>query len=78
MPGARLPHMKKHLVWLLLAVALLVVAGLGFAWFGPVQVGNKKVMLDFLLGRSIEASGSRSIPPTCPSPAGRSRLRPAT
>jgi glucose/arabinose dehydrogenase len=54
MPGARLPHMKKHLVWLLLAVALLVVAGLGFAWFGPVQVGNKKVMLDFLLGRSIE------------------------
>jgi glucose/arabinose dehydrogenase len=45
--------MKKLLVLLLLALALLVVAGLGYVWFGPVQVGNKKVMLDFLLGRSI-------------------------
>jgi glucose/arabinose dehydrogenase len=61
MPGARLPHMKKHLVWLLLAVALLVVAGLGFAWFGPVQVGNKKVMLDFLLGRSIEPPTAQQV-----------------
>lgn len=36
-------------------VALLVVClGLiGFVWFGPVTVGNKKVLLDFVLGRSI-------------------------
>jgi glucose/arabinose dehydrogenase len=46
--------MKKVLLWLLLTVALLVVAGIGFVWFGPVQVGNKKVMLDFLLGRGIQ------------------------
>ena len=35
-------------------IALLVVAGLAFVWLGPVQVGNKKAMLDFLLGRGIE------------------------
>ena len=53
-PAARLPRMKKVLPWLLLTVALLVVAVSGYVWFGPVQVGNKKVMLDFLLGRGIE------------------------
>lgn len=61
MPGARLPHMKKLLVLLLLAVALLVVAGLGYVWFGPVQVGDKRVMLDFLLGRSIEPPTAQQV-----------------
>jgi glucose/arabinose dehydrogenase len=46
--------MKKFLSWLLLAIVLLIVAGIGFVWFGPVQVGNKKVMLDFMLGRGIQ------------------------
>ncbi|MGB7905828.1 MAG: PQQ-dependent sugar dehydrogenase [Steroidobacteraceae bacterium] len=53
--------MKKILVLLLLTVALLVVAGLGYVWFGPVQVGNKKVMLDFLLGRSIEPPTAQQV-----------------
>jgi glucose/arabinose dehydrogenase len=53
--------MKRLLVLLLLTVALLVVAGLGYAWFGPVQVGNKKVMLDFLLGRSIEPPTAQQV-----------------
>ncbi|MDH4312217.1 MAG: PQQ-dependent sugar dehydrogenase [Gammaproteobacteria bacterium] len=53
--------MKKLLVLLLPAVALLVVAGLGYVWFGPVQVGNKKVMLDFLLGRSIEPPTAQQV-----------------
>jgi glucose/arabinose dehydrogenase len=56
--------MKKLLLVLLLAVALLVVAGIGYVWFGPVAVGDKKVMLDFLLGRSIE-------PPTAAQVASR-------
>ena len=51
--------MKKALLWALMTVALLVVAGIGFVWFGPVQVGNKKVLLDFMLGRGI----SRRRPP---------------
>jgi hypothetical protein len=38
-----------------LGIAVLVVAGLGFVWLGPVQVGNKKALFDFLLGRGIEA-----------------------
>jgi glucose/arabinose dehydrogenase len=45
--------MKKLLLSILIAVALLVVAGIGYVWFGPIAVGDKKVMLDFLLGRSI-------------------------
>ena len=56
--------MKKVLSWLLLTVALLVVAGIGFVWFGPVQVGNKKVLLDFMLGRGIQ-------PPTAAQAAAR-------
>jgi glucose/arabinose dehydrogenase len=56
--------MKKVLLWVLLAVAVLVATGMGFVWFGPVQVGNKKVMLDFLLGRGIQ-------PPTSAQAAAR-------
>ncbi|MGB7738456.1 MAG: PQQ-dependent sugar dehydrogenase [Steroidobacteraceae bacterium] len=53
--------MKKLLVLLLLTFALLVVAGLGYVWLGPVQVGNKKVLLDFLLGRSIEPPTAQQV-----------------
>ena len=60
-PDARLPCMKKLLLVLLLAVALLVVAGIGYVWFGPVAVGDKKVMLDFLLGRSIEPPTAEQV-----------------
>ncbi|MEY2921212.1 MAG: hypothetical protein RL261_2517, partial [Pseudomonadota bacterium] len=56
--------MKKVLSWLLLTAALLVVGGIGFVWFGPVQVGNKKVLLDFMLGRGIQ-------PPTAAQAAAR-------
>ena len=59
--------MKKLLRALLLAIALLVVTGIGYVWFGPVAVGDKKVMLDFLLGRSIE-------PPTAEQVASRLRV----
>jgi glucose/arabinose dehydrogenase len=45
--------MKKLLRWIAIvtvaAIALLVAA----IWFGPVQIGDKKVLLDFLLGRGI-------------------------
>ena len=45
--------MRKFLLSLLVAVGVIVVAGLGFVWFGPVTVGDKRVLLDFLLGRAI-------------------------
>ena len=60
-PDVRLRRMKKILLWFLLAVTLLVVAGLGYVWFGPVAVGDKKVMLDFLLGRSIEPPTAEQV-----------------
>ena len=46
--------MKRILRWIALAVAALAVALVAFVWFGPVQVGDKKVMLDFMLGRGIK------------------------
>lgn len=46
--------MKRLLRWIALAVAALAVALVAFVWFGPVQVGDKKVMLDFMLGRGIK------------------------
>jgi glucose/arabinose dehydrogenase len=61
--------MKKLLRALMIVVALLVLAGLGFVWFGPVAVGDKKVMLDFLLGRSIG-------PPTAEQVASQLRVAP--
>jgi glucose/arabinose dehydrogenase len=59
--------MKKLLPGLLIGVALLLVAGVSYLWFGPIAVGNKKVMLDFLLGRSIE-------PPTAAQVASQLRV----
>ncbi len=61
--------MKKLLRALMIVVALLVLAGLGYVWFGPVAVGDKKVMLDFLLGRSIG-------PPTAEQVASQLRVAP--
>ena len=46
--------MKRILRWTALAVAALAVLLAAFIWFGPVQVGDKKVMLDFMLGRGIK------------------------
>ena len=46
--------MKKIVRWVIVAGVVLIALLLGLVWFGPVQVGGKKVMLDFLLGRSIE------------------------
>ncbi len=45
--------MKKLLIWVGVAVAVVAAALLAFVWFGPVQVGSKKVLLDFMLGRGI-------------------------
>jgi glucose/arabinose dehydrogenase len=53
--------MKKLLFGLLITVALLLIAALGYVWCGPVAVGDKKVMLDFLLGRSIEPPTAAQI-----------------
>jgi len=53
--------MKKILRWAVVAVVVLVALLLGFVWFGPVQVGNKKILLDFMLGRSIEPPSAAQV-----------------
>jgi glucose/arabinose dehydrogenase len=53
--------MKKALRWVALTVVVLVALLLGFVWFGPVQVGNKKILLDFMLGRSIEPPSAAQV-----------------
>ncbi len=46
--------MKRYLLGLLVGVVVLLAAGIGYVWFGPVEVGNKRVLLDFMLGRGIQ------------------------
>jgi glucose/arabinose dehydrogenase len=47
--------MKKTrlLRWTTGTLLVVLLALIGFVWFGPVTVGNKKILLDFLLGRGI-------------------------
>ncbi len=48
--------MKKNrlLRWTSFSLVVVVLALFGFVWFGPVTVGNKKVLVDFILGRGID------------------------
>jgi glucose/arabinose dehydrogenase len=38
----------------LATLAILLVAAALLLWYGPVEIGNKKLLLDFLLGRGTE------------------------
>jgi glucose/arabinose dehydrogenase len=40
--------------WVVVALLALAVAVPAFVWFGPVVVGDKKLLLEFLLGRGVE------------------------
>lgn len=61
--------MSRFLRVMLVLGGLAVAAIVGFVWFGPVAVGDKKVLLDFLLGRGIE-------PPTAAQAASQLQLAP--
>lgn len=45
--------MKKMLRWFLIIAASATALLVAVIWFGPVQIGDKKVLLDFMLGRGI-------------------------
>jgi glucose/arabinose dehydrogenase len=47
--------MKRILRWSAVALLVLLAALAGLLYFGPVEVGNKRALLAFLLGRGIEA-----------------------
>lgn len=46
----------RRLITISLVVLLLLAGGLAaFIWWGPVPISDKRVMLDFLLGRGIDS-----------------------
>lgn len=61
---------KRLTIALLVAFMLLVAALAGYVWFGPVAVGDKKVLLDFMLGRGIAAPSSATIAERLKAPPG--------
>lgn len=50
-----------------LAIAVALVA---FVWWGPIPVSDKRVMLDFMLGRGIEAPSEATVAERIAAPAG--------
>jgi glucose/arabinose dehydrogenase len=61
---------KRVLIGLLVTLAVIAIALTAFVWFGPVPVGDKKVMLDFLLGRGIDPPRKEMITARLKAPAG--------
>jgi glucose/arabinose dehydrogenase len=59
--------MKKVLRRILVAIVAIAALLAGVLWFGPVQIGNKRVLLDFMLGRGI-------APPTAEQAAARLKI----
>jgi len=56
-----MPPIVRVLLALLLVLLLAFGAIAAFVWFGPIPVSNKKVMLDFMLGRGIETPSEATI-----------------
>jgi glucose/arabinose dehydrogenase len=53
--------MKKTIRWAGVAILVTIAALIAGVWFGPVQVGDKKVMLDFMLGRGIKPPSAEQV-----------------
>jgi glucose/arabinose dehydrogenase len=49
---------RRIVRWSLVGVAALLLFVLGLVWFGPVTIGDKRVLLDFMLGRGIAPPSS--------------------
>ncbi len=47
-------RLSTAVYWTAGGVTLVLLAVLVFVWFGPVAVGDKRMLLDFMLGRGIE------------------------
>ncbi|MDH5226659.1 MAG: PQQ-dependent sugar dehydrogenase [Gammaproteobacteria bacterium] len=59
--------MKKLLRWVAIVTVAAIAILVAVIWFGPVQIGDKKVLLDFLLGRGI-------APPTAAQAAAKLKI----
>jgi len=61
----------RRILTITIASVLLLVAGLAaFVWWGPVPVSDKRVLLDFLLGRGIAPPSASTVAERLQVPAG--------
>ena len=63
-------RLGRSLRWVALGVAVLVAAAVAFVWFGPIPVGNKRVLIDFMLGRGIAPPNAAEIATLLKAPPG--------
>ena len=52
---------KSVLRWLVIGVFTVGVVLFALLWFGPVVIGDKKLLLDFMLGRGIEPPSASQV-----------------
>ena len=62
--------LKRILLGSFAAIAVLIAALLAFVWFGPVPIGNKRVLIDFMLGRGIAPPRAEQIASLLKAPPG--------
>jgi glucose/arabinose dehydrogenase len=55
------PGKKIMLRWLVAGVLAVGLVLLALVWFGPVTIGDKKLLLDFVLGRGIEPPSASQV-----------------
>jgi len=63
-------QLRRFLVIAAASALLLVVALAAFVWWGPIPVSDKRVMLDFMLGRGIEAPSEATVAERLRAPTG--------
>ncbi|HEX7374996.1 MAG TPA: hypothetical protein VF277_08470, partial [Steroidobacteraceae bacterium] len=62
--------LRRKLLAVGLTLPILAAALLAFVWFGPVPIGNKRVLIDFLLGRGIAPPDAAQIAGLLKAPPG--------
>jgi len=63
--------LKRSLLrWIPIGLLVATLAVFAIVWFGPVRVGDKKLLLDFVLGRGIPPPTSQQVSDRLKVPAG--------
>jgi glucose/arabinose dehydrogenase len=61
---------KRILIGLLVTLAVIAMVLGALVWFGPVPIGGKKALLDFVLGRGIAPPSAAQVAARLKAPAG--------
>jgi glucose/arabinose dehydrogenase len=64
------PQLRRFLLIATTTVLAVALALLAFVWWGPVPVSDKRVMLDFMLGRGIDPPSAATVAARLEAPAG--------